>query len=127
MNKDVKAFVRRLERSDRDLDPRWRSRRATAIRPALMRPLCRVDCPDPCLVRTDVGWLLTGTTYFDDVEDKFPLWLSSDLSRWTPVGHVFPRARTPHWATTQFWAPEIHRVGMHWLCYFTARDRTGRL
>jgi arabinan endo-1,5-alpha-L-arabinosidase len=73
------------------------------------------------------GWVLVGTTFFDDVEDKLPLWRSRDLREWEHTGFVFPRGRTPAWAVGQYWAPEIHRVGSTWLCYFTARDTTGRL
>jgi arabinan endo-1,5-alpha-L-arabinosidase len=94
----------------------------------LKNPLLAADCPDPCLVRVaDSDWLLVGTTFFDDVEDKLPLWRSRDLERWQHVGFVFPRGRTPAWAFGQFWAPEIHRVGATWICYFTARDAGGRL
>jgi arabinan endo-1,5-alpha-L-arabinosidase len=61
------------------------------------------------------------------VADKFPLWRSHDFVTWTPVGHVFPAGSTPSWAIGQFWAPEIHRARDGFLCYFTARDVTGRL
>jgi arabinan endo-1,5-alpha-L-arabinosidase len=93
----------------------------------LRNPLIDADCPDPCVVATDQGWLLVGTTFFDDVPDKFPLWSSPDLVHWCAAGHVFPAGRTPLWAIGQFWAPEIHRTPQGWLCYFTARDTRGRL
>jgi beta-xylosidase len=95
--------------------------------PAFFNPLHGEDCPDPCLVRVPGGWLLASTTYFEDDPDKFPLWRSHDLERWERAGHVFPRGRAPSWAEGQFWAPEIHRAGDRWLCYFTARAKRGRL
>jgi beta-xylosidase len=89
--------------------------------------LVAADVPDPCLVRDGDLWILTGTTYFEDVPDKLPLHASRDLERWEAVGHVFPRGRHPSWAEGQFWAPEIHAVRGGFRCYYTARERGGRL
>ncbi|HEX9105539.1 MAG TPA: glycoside hydrolase family 43 protein, partial [Polyangia bacterium] len=33
----------------------------------------------------------------------------------------------PAWAVSDFWAPEIHRVGAKWVAYFTARGSDGKL
>jgi arabinan endo-1,5-alpha-L-arabinosidase len=99
-----------------------------ATAPLDMRPvLLDADCPDPCLVRAPDGWLLVATTYFEDIDDKLPLWWSRDLERWEHTGFVFPRGRSPAWAEGQFWAPEIHPVEGGWHCYFTAREASGRL
>lgn len=93
----------------------------------IANPLLPADVPDPCLVPVDDGFLLVGTSFFDDVEDKFPLFHTTDLRRFEPRGHVFPRGRAPRWAVGQFWAPEIHRAAGGWTCTYTARDTTGRL
>ncbi len=108
------------------------SSRATRFHHAVLaritNPLVEADVPDPCLVPDgEGGFVLVGTTFFDDVPDKFPLWRTKDLVHFEPVGHVFPRGRLPSWARTQFWAPELHRGGTGWVCTFTARDATGRL
>jgi len=46
---------------------------------------------------------------------------------WTLATHVFSSAQKPAWATGDFWAPEIHQVGAHWVVYFSARDTDGKL
>jgi GH43 family beta-xylosidase len=40
---------------------------------------------------------------------------------------VFPEASRPAWAKSDFWAPELHRVGSGYVAYFTARHQDGAL
>lgn len=90
-------------------------------------PIVLDNCPDPAaFVDGDDVWLVC-TTNDDRVPDKFPLRHSRDLATWTHVGHIFPRGQLPEWAVNDFWAPEIHRQDDGFICYFTARDRTGVL
>lgn len=93
----------------------------------LQNPLVRDNCPDPAVVRADRHWVLVSTSNHNDTPDKLPLRRSTDLEHWEPFGFVFPKDRVPPWAVADFWAPEIHRVGDRWVCWYTARDRTGVL
>lgn len=73
-------------------------------------------------------WMLFVTS--NDAPDAFPILRSGDLRKWEHVGFVFPRGRKPAWAadgegTSDFWAPELHRVGGAWRVYFSARQRDG--
>ena len=90
-------------------------------------PIVSVNCPDPAaFVDDDQLWLVC-TTNDDRDPDKFPLRRSLDIETWIDAGHVFPRGELPTWARNDFWAPEIHRHGEGFICYFTARDLTGTL
>ncbi len=88
-------------------------------------PVIPGNCPDP-------GVLLDGSTYVltctsGNAPDAFPIYTSADLAHWTLVGHVFPSSSKPVWATGDFWAPEIHKVGSHYVAYFSARNVDGML
>lgn len=86
-----------------------------------------VNCPDPAaFVDGDELWIVCTTNDNRDA-DKFPLRRSRDLTTWLDAGHVFPRGQLPSWAVEDFWAPELHRHGSGYICYFTARDGTGML
>lgn len=87
---------------------------------------------DPAVARVvqdgQPRWILLATS--NDAPDAFPILRSSDLRRWEHVGFVFPRGRKPAWAAdgegrSDFWAPELHRVGGAWRVYFSARQRDG--
>jgi len=85
---------------------------------------------DPCVVRVGEGdYRLLVTS--NDAPDAFPILTSSDLESWRLTGFVFPKGQAPAWTLTgpdvsDFWAPELHRVGGEWWVCFTARthDRT---
>ena len=53
--------------------------------------------------------------------DGFPLRTSTDLVEWKTAGRIFPAGAGPKWAVSNFWAPEIHRVGSKWVAYFSAK------
>lgn len=80
---------------------------------------------DPCVVRIaadDYRLLVTS----NDAPDAFPILASPNLVDWRLAGFVFPRGAAPDWALTgpqvsDFWAPELHRLGEQWLVCFTAR------
>lgn len=88
-------------------------------------PVIGGDCPDPGVLRDGDAYYLVCTS--GNAASAFPIWRSRDLSRWTSVGHVFPSGRRPSWAASDFWAPEIHRVGSRYVAYFTARRAGGQL
>ncbi|MFT3698007.1 MAG: glycoside hydrolase family 43 protein [Kofleriaceae bacterium] len=83
------------------------------------------DCPDP-------GVLKDGNTYYlsctsGGAAQAFPIYTSTDLANWSMVGHIFPTGTKPTWATGDFWAPEIHKVGANYVAYFSARNTDGKL
>lgn len=89
-------------------------------------PLVAADCADPAVIAVDDLFYMTSSSSFDG--GHMPLRRSRDLQHWEQVGFVLPsEGPIPEWAESDFWAPEIHRVGDRYLCYFTARDRGGRL
>jgi arabinan endo-1,5-alpha-L-arabinosidase len=103
------------------------------LRPVLtepISPLILYGYGDPCVVRVataDYRLLVTS----NDAPDIFPILSSSDLETWRLSGFVFARGAAPAWALTgpevsDFWAPELHKVGDEWWVCFSARaaDRT---
>lgn len=82
-------------------------------------PVIAMDAPDP-------GVLLVGGTYYlAHTGNNFPMFTSTDLATWTARGHIF--AAHPSWAKSDFWAPEIHAVGDHYVAYYSARGADGML
>jgi hypothetical protein len=84
---------------------------------------------DPSVLHEEGRWWMAVTS--NDAPQSFPLLNSADLVRWEPTGFVFPQGGKPAWAMdgqgSDFWAPEMHRVGGEiWLC-FTARQTNGEL
>lgn len=88
-------------------------------------PVVRKDAPDPGVLR--VGHTYYMVTTSGNAPDAFPIRTSKDLAHWHHAGSVLPRTHRPSWAVSDFWAPEIHKVATHYVCYFTARDRSGKL
>lgn len=81
-----------------------------------------VDCPDP-------GVLQDGDTYYmactGGGANKYPLRSSTDLVNWTSRGHVLTSGNLPTWAASDFWAPELDKVGSTYIAYFSARHTNG--
>jgi GH43 family beta-xylosidase len=84
-------------------------------------PVVATDCPDPGVLRADEQYVMACTG------PDYPLRTSDDLVHWTQRGSVFSDATRPTWATGDFWAPEIHRVGTRYVVYFSARHSAGDL
>lgn len=89
-------------------------------------PVIPVDCPDPGVLNDGAGGYVLSCTS-GDAADAYPIYTSADLATWTPMGHIFPAGHWPSWAKSDFWAPEIHKVGSHYVAYFSARDANGQL
>jgi len=89
-------------------------------------PVIAANCPDPHVLNTDGVFYMVSTSHF---LPAFPIRHSTDLVNWQSTGlHVFTRGNRPRWADDHFWAPELHRVGRHYVAYYTARSRaTNRL
>jgi GH43 family beta-xylosidase len=90
-----------------------------------VNPVIGGDCPDPGVLRDGSDYYLVCTS--GNAADAFPMRASRDLVHWRAVGPVFPAARRPAWAASDFWAPEIHRVGARYVVYYTARRAGGQL
>jgi GH43 family beta-xylosidase len=83
-------------------------------------PVIGRDCPDPGVARDGARYVMACTS--GGASAAFPLRTSTDLVRWSDAGHVFPSGTRPAWASGDFWAPELHRVGDRWLVYYSARN-----
>jgi GH43 family beta-xylosidase len=95
---------------------------ALGPKPPYWNPVVPFDCPDPGVIHVpdaaDPGFYMvcTGGT--------FPIRTSRDLVHWQGTGvEILPNGK-PAWAHNGFrnWAPEIHRVGEHFVAYFTTVD-----
>jgi arabinan endo-1,5-alpha-L-arabinosidase len=88
-------------------------------------PVLPQGCADPGVLRDGSGYVLACTS--GNAGSAFPISTSSDLVHWTRAGSIFPAGSRPSWATGDFWAPEIHHVGNHFVAYFSARHLDGQL
>jgi len=85
---------------------------------------------DPAVLKTAEGYVLVATS--NDAPDAFPILRSDDLEHWEHRGFVFAEGHAPAWTShgrrvSDFWAPEMARVGdEYWLCY-TARQHSNAL
>jgi hypothetical protein len=97
----------------------------TAVLTEPLSPAILYGYGDPCVVQVAPGdYRLLVTS--NDAPDAFPILASRDLKTWALTGFVFPYGAAPAWALTgaevsDFWAPELHRVGEGWIVCFTAR------
>ncbi len=85
-------------------------------------PVVPTGCPDPGVVRDGARYVMVCTS--GNAAAAFPIRTSPDLIHWRSRGHVFPAGEWPSWASGNFWAPEIHRVGSRWVAYYTAITRS---
>jgi GH43 family beta-xylosidase len=88
-------------------------------------PVISGDCPDPGVLHDGTQYVLTCTS--GSAANAYPIYTSPDLATWTQTGYVFPAGAWPAWAKSDFWAPEIHVVGGHYVVYFSARGADGML
>ncbi|MCA9710245.1 MAG: family 43 glycosylhydrolase, partial [Myxococcales bacterium] len=91
-------------------------------KPPYLNPVVPLDCPDPGVLAYDApdgpayAMVCTGGT--------FPIRRSRDLVLWEDTGAALLPEGKPSWAANGFrnWAPELHRVGDHFIAYFTTVD-----
>jgi arabinan endo-1,5-alpha-L-arabinosidase len=85
---------------------------------------------DPAILSTEIEdetWYYLVSTS-NDALNAFPLIKSQDLRHWTFCNYLFPEYKKPAWAAegefvSDYWAPEMHRVGNEFRTYFVARDK----
>ena len=88
-------------------------------------PVTADGCADPGVLKDGARYVAVCTS--GNAAAAFPIRVSTNLVDWTTVGAVFPAGQRPSWATSSFWAPEIHRVGSHYVAYYSARHLDGVL
>ncbi|NMH99530.1 family 43 glycosylhydrolase [Pseudonocardia acidicola] len=72
----------------------------------------------------DPGVLQWGGRYYmvsTSGTPTFAIYVSDDLVNWQPTGRSVFNGTHP-WGTTNFWAPELHRVGNRFAVYYAASD-----
>ncbi|WP_236515744.1 glycoside hydrolase family 43 protein [Sandaracinus amylolyticus] len=84
------------------------------------------SCADPGVMEVD-GTYYASCTGGGPSGGAFALFTSRDLVHWESIGRIFPAGHVPSWARDRFWAPEPHRVGDHYVTYFSAGDHSGRM
>ena len=130
----------------RDLGTRMPRNRIPAAAPrfrAPLRPLLTENLSpdilygygDPAVLRVDGDGAAESPRFYavvtsNDAPHAFPILRSDDLERWDVAAFVFPVGEAPRWTaqgagTSDFWAPELHRVGGEYRVYFAARERDG--
>lgn len=72
------------------------------------------NCADPGVIHDGNRFIAACTG------GGFPTFASNDLVHWTASGHIFNAKSRPKWASSNFWAPEIHHVGSGFVAYFAA-------
>jgi arabinan endo-1,5-alpha-L-arabinosidase len=87
-------------------------------------PVIPTSCPDPGVLYADGQYVLACTS--GDAANAYPLYTSPDLVHWAAQGYVFPTGHWPSWAVSDFWAPEVHQVGSHYVVYFSAKSTGGQ-
>ena len=88
---------------------------------------------DPAVIKVveglnenDVWYYLVVTS--NDAPNSFPICRSKDLINWEFVSFVFPKGHKPECAAdgefiSDYWAPEMHKIGNEFRVYFVARDK----
>jgi len=78
-----------------------------------LNPVVAGDHPDPSILRAGANYYLTFSSF--DAYPGLPLWRSTDLVNWQPLG---PTLRQP---VGSVWAPELVQHGGRFYNYFHAR------
>lgn len=84
-------------------------------------PVVASSCADPGVTKAGDRYVMVCTS--GNAANAFPIRTSRDLVHWERNGHAFPAEARSKWASGDFWAPEIHQVGDHWVVYFSARNK----
>lgn len=96
------------------------SRATVGLALALPVPLVGGEWPDPSVIFTPGGGY-TAVTTSNGWAPTFRILQSPDLRTWRITGSVF--RRSPRWAKTDFWAPEITRLRDGYAVFYSALPR----
>lgn len=80
-------------------------------------PVIPGDLPDPSILRVGNQYYATGTS--SEWSPQYPLYTSDDLLHWKRQGNVF--LKTPAWAISSYWAPELFYYKGTYYVYYCAR------
>ena len=86
-------------------------------------PVIRGDVADPSILRIGQTYYATGTS--SEWAPYYPVFSSTDLVNWRPVGHLFDQK--PTWAKSSFWAPEWFYHNGKVYVYYTARKESDNI
>ena len=87
------------------------------------KPVIPGDFADPSVIRVGKTYYAAGTS--SEWAPHFPLFRSTDLLHWQPIGYVFPK--TPAWAAASFWAPELFYRNGTYYAYYVARKKSDNI
>ncbi len=96
------------------------SRAMAGVALALPVPLVGGEWPDPSVIFS-AGEGYTAVTTSNGWAPTFRILRSDDLTNWRIAGAVF--RRPPSWAKTDFWAPEITKLGDRHAVFYSALPR----
>ncbi len=96
------------------------SRAMAGVALALPVPLVGGEWPDPSVIFSG-GEGYTAVTTSNGWAPTFRILRSDDLTSWRIAGSVF--RRPPRWAKTDFWAPEITKLGDRHAVFYSALPR----
>ena len=85
----------------------------------IIHPVIPGDFADPSVIRVGNNYYATGTS--SEWAPHYPLFTSADLIHWKQLGYIFPK--TPSWASSSFWAPELFYYNDTYYVYYTARKK----
>lgn len=85
----------------------------------IIQPVIPGDLADPSVIRVGNTYYATGTS--SEWAPHYPLFTSSDLVHWKQLGYIF--SKTPAWASSSFWAPELYYRNGTYYVYYTARKK----
>ena len=83
------------------------------------QPVIPGDFADPSIIRVGNTYYATGTS--SEWAPHYPLFKSNDLIHWKQSGYIF--TKTPAWASSSFWAPELFFRNGTYYVYYTARKK----
>jgi beta-xylosidase len=83
-------------------------------------PVIPGDFPDPTVIRVGNMYYAAGTS--NDFGPCYPLYESTDLINWKPIGSVFNDC--PKWSYNSFWAPELYYNNGTFYVYYTAKRKS---
>ncbi|WP_335966508.1 family 43 glycosylhydrolase [Galbibacter sp. PAP.153] len=83
-------------------------------------PVIPGDFADPSVIRVANTYYAIGTS--SEWAPHFPIFTSKDLVNWTQTTYAFEK--TPKWASSSFWAPELFYYNNTFYLYYVARRKS---